>query len=518
MPDPERDEPEMDVYSGVRWSALSKYGAQGMQVVVSLVLARLLAPEYFGLLAMATVVTGFVNVFKNLGFASAIIQRKTIDARLLSTLFWVNLGMCLLVTGVLVGISPAAAWVYDDPRVAPIVAVLSINFLLAGFTMIPTAVLTRRMAFNKLAVREIAAVIVGGTTSITLAAFGWGVWALVAGSLADSAAQMVLINLLSPFRPRLVFDGQGLRECLGFGLNLTGFNIFNYFARNADNFIIGIFLGPVALGYYALAYKLMLLPRDAVTNVVTRVLFPAFSRMQGDDERLANAYLRTCGAIAFVTFPMMAGLAVIARPFVEVVLGDKWLPAVPLIWILAPVGMLQSVWSTAGQIFLAKGRADWQFRWGVLAGLIIVGSFVLGLPWGVVGVASAYALACFALAIPGFYLPFSLVGGLRIRHLVRTLLPYGFSASAMALLVGTSQYVLERLGLAPTAFLALSVALGMFTYFFLTLWIRPPAVADLSKLLPANWSAIGGRTASRQARSIDISAQRAGTSSAQPRT
>lgn len=308
-----------------------------------------------------------------------------------------NLAICLPVGGVLVGVSPAASWMYRDPRVGPIVAVLSISFVLAGLTMIPTAMLTRQMAFNKLAVREIAGTAINGATSISLACLGWGVWALVAGSLAGSASQMILINLLCPFRPRLAFDRQGLKECLGFGLNLTGFNVFNYFARNADNLIIGIFLGPVALGYYALAYKLMLMPRNAVTNVVTRVLFPAFSRMQDDDERLAKAYLRVCGAIAFVTFPMMAGLAFVAHPFVEVVLGDKWFPAVPLIWILAPLGAISSIQTTVGQIYLAKGRADWMFWWGIVSGVLRVVSFLIGLPWGVVGVAAAYAIMTWTL-------------------------------------------------------------------------------------------------------------------------
>ena len=156
----------------------------------------------------------------------------------------------------------------------------------------------------------------------------------------------------------------------------------------------------------------MLLPRDSITQVLSRVLFPAFSRMQDNADRLRASYLRSCGAIAFVTFPMMSGMAVVAEPFVHGLLGDKWLPALPVIWILAAVGAMQSVGSTVGQLYLAKGRADWLFRWGITAGTLTVLSFLLGIPWGIIGVATAYALVNCVLLYPLFAIPFRLVNGL----------------------------------------------------------------------------------------------------------
>jgi len=477
------DKAQLDVYSGVRWSAASKYGAQAMQFVVSIVLARLLAPEYFGLLGMAVVVTNFAKVFRNLGFGSAIVQRKTIDDRLLSTLFWVNLAMYLLVGGVVAGISPVASWMYSDPRVGPLVAVLSVNFVFGGLTTIPTAILNRQMAFNKLAVREIAAVVINGATALTLALLGWGVWALVAGSLAGAASEMILINLLQPFRPRLAFDASGLKQCLGFGLNLTGFSIFNYFARNADKLIIGIFLGPVAVGYYVLAYRLMLLPRDALSRVVTRVLFPAFSRRQDDNERLANVYLRACGAIAFITFPMMAGLAVVARPFVEVVLGDKWLPAVPLIWILAPVGAFQSLAAVRSQVFLAKGRADWHFRWGVCSSLVTLTSFFVGILWGLHGLALAYCAVTVPLTLASHVLVMQLLPSLTYGRFLRTLAPHAAATALMLAVVSLYQLALRLLPLGELGGMTSSILVGIGVYVLITLVQRPSAVADFKALV-----------------------------------
>ena len=307
-------------------------------------------------------------------------------------------------------------------------------------------------------------------------------------TLASSAMQMILINLAVPFRPRLVYDREGLSECFRFGLNLTGFNFFNYFARNADNFIIGVFLGPVALGYYSVAYKLMLLPRDSITSVITRVLFPKFSQMQDDDERLANAYLRACGAIAMITFPMMFGLAAVAEPFVRVVLGEKWLAAVPLIWILAPLGAVQSLWNTAGQLFLAKGRAELHFRLGVVGGVLFVCSFLVGVPWGVTGVAIAYAVAC-AFWIPiWFKVAFSLVGPLSLRRFATEILPHVADSILMGLAVLCFQSILHQFSISMEWVLAASTVFGMAVYGMLLFRRQSTALDDLIKLLPFSLS------------------------------
>jgi len=476
--------PKEDFYSSVRWSAFSKYGAQGMQFVISMVLARLLAPEYFGLLGMATVITGFVKLFKNLGISSAIVQRKELSDDLLSTLFWVNLGACILGGLVVVGISPLAAWMYDDPRVTPIVAVLSVSFLFNGLSTIPTGLMTRQMEFKKLAIRELGGVLVSGLTAIPLAYQGWGVWALVASTLASSLAQTVLINLAVPFRPRFVFDRQGLSESLKFGLNLTGFNIFNYFARNADNFVIGVFLGPVALGYYSLAYKLMLLPRDSVSKIVTRVLFPKLAKLQDDDERLADVYLRATGAIAFITFPLMAGLAVLAEPFVLLVLGEKWLPAVPLIQLLAPVGMLQSIGSTRGQVFLAKGRADLMLKLNLVTSPLTVAGFLAGIPWGVQGVAVVYVLTNLILQGVQFHIAFSLVDGLSlsrlIRHLARTAMAtIAATTAAFGVVLLTSIYWPGS----SLATIAIGGSVGAAAFSVFSLRYPPDALKDAAQLI-----------------------------------
>jgi len=431
-----------------------------------------------------------VKVFRSLGFGTAVVQRKEINEELLSSLFYVNLAVSCLLALVLVAGAPLFAWIYGDQRVGPIIAVLSITYLLAGPALIPSALLTRRMAFDQLAIREVLTAIVKGATGISLALLGWGVWALVWATIVGSATQTVLVYTLCRWHPRLVFRWGEVRGVLSFGAHLTGSHVFNYFTRNSDKFIIGAFLGPIALGFYSLSYRILLLPRDAITRVVGRVLLPSFSRMQDDDARLKAAYLRVCGAIAFVTFPMMLGMFVVARPFVEVLLGAKWLPAVPLICVLAPLGMLQSVILPVGQLYLAKGRTDWLFRWSTVRGTLYVCSFLMGIPWGVLGVTVSYALMYCALVVPSLWIPFKLVDGLRIRDFFLVVVPYATWAGMMALLVAICRMLLEGAGVGPTIILPVCIALGLVSYTVIILGKRPRALDDFLRLLPEQWSSI----------------------------
>lgn len=474
-----------DTYSAVRWSAASKYGAMFVQFAVSLLLARLLAPEYFGLLGMATVVTGFAKTLKSLGFNAAIIQRKDMDHSLLSTLFWVNLGFCSLITVILLILSPAAAWIYNDARVTPIVAALSLNILINSFCTIPSSLLQRKLEFKKLAIREIGGVLTSGVTGISCALMGWGVWSLVAASFVSSVTHVVLLNIVEPFWPSRVLDRERLKDCLKFGLNITGLNIFNYFAKNMDSLIIGIHLGPLALGYYSLARRFMVLPRDSISRVISRVLFPKLSEFQDSDERLANAFLRAVSAIALVSFPAMTGLALVASPFVNAFLGQKWLPAIPVISTLAAVGAIQSLTILTGAIYLSKGRADWLFRWSIVVSLVYVAAFLAGIYWGLNGVATCYLLANILLFIPDFAIPFKLVEGLSISRLSRVLAPFAFATVGMSIAViavsTCSKWYFNNAD-SPAA-LGISVITGMASYSLLMLALRPPALGDYCSLI-----------------------------------
>ncbi len=474
-----------NAYSAVRWSIASRYGAQAMQFAISLLLAYLLAPEFFGLVGMATVVTAFAKTLKSLGFNAAIIQRDDVDHALLSTLFWVNLGFCGVITLAVICVSPIANFIYQDDRVAPLVMVLALSILIDSFCMVPSSLLQRRLEFKKLAIRELGGVVVMGVTGVTCALMGLGVWSLVFSSLSGSISNFVLLNLVERFVPSFTLDRVRLKECLKFGLNITGYNIFNFFAKHSDNLIIGATLGPVALGYYSLGYRFMLLPRDSISRVISRVLFPKLSELKNDDARLGAAFIRTSCGVAMLTFPAMAGLAIMAGPFIRSLLDERWYPAIPVVALLAPVGAIQSLTVLCGSVFLSKARADRLFRWGVIVAIVHVVAFLIGSMWGVVGVAACYLAANLLLFVPHFAIPFSLVKGLTVRRLLYALSPFCLATLLMSAGVIATCQVMQNwyIGVSSWATLIVGVAVGVVSYTTLMLVIRPPALDDYVSLL-----------------------------------
>ena len=406
--------------SGIKWSAISQFGRQGTQVLTTIILARLLSPADFGLLGLAMVIVGFLSIFKDLGTGTAIIQQKELPKTLLPSLFWINAGFGALAMLSLLLLAPLGGAFYQEAQVTDILRVLSVSFFLSGLGIVHQAVFERSLAFDALARVEISSVVIGALVGIGLAIRGSGVWSLVFQSLTTTLVSTALLWLSSPWRPRWVFHWNEVKIVTSFSLNLTGFSIFNYFARNADYLLIGRFLGAQELGYYTLAYRILLFPLQNISAVVGRVLYPVLSTMQEDNNRFASAYLRVIRGVAFISFPLMTGVFVLAKPFVLAFFGQNWEPVILLIMILAPVGLVQSIGATVGAIYQAKGKTDWMLRWGIGTGVLTVIAFLCGLPWGVAGVAGAYAIASLFFIYPGFSIPFRLID-LKFIHMLREL-------------------------------------------------------------------------------------------------
>lgn len=395
--------------SGIKWSSVSQVGRQVMQFFTTAILARLLSPSDFGLVGMAILVTAFLDIFKDLGTSAAVIQRKNISDELLYSIFWINVIFGLLGMMILLVLSPLVASFFHEPKVASVLRVLSLNFFLSGISILQKALLERELAFNILAKVEISAVLFGSVVGIGAALLGFGVWSLVSQSLVVVTVTTVLLWAATNWKPKLIFRWSEVKEVSNYSLNLTSFNILNYFSRNSDNLIIGRFLGSQELGYYTLAYRLMLYPLTNISMVIGRVMFPVFSQIQDDDAKFRSVYLKVVSMIALITFPLMVGLWSLAEPFVLTFFGSKWQSVILLLMIMAPLGMVQSIGTTVGAIYQAKDRTDWIVRWGIISSIVVMSSFVIGLRWGIVGVATAYTIATFLLSYPSFAIPFHFI-------------------------------------------------------------------------------------------------------------
>jgi PST family polysaccharide transporter len=452
---------------GVKWSSASHFGRRALSLLTNIVLARLLAPSDFGLVGMAAVVIGFVEVFRDMGTASAIIQRRDVSDGLLSSIFWINALFGCVAMAVLLLISPLFGLFYRNASVVPILQLLSLSFPLSGLAILQQALMERRLAFHTLAKIEILSAAMASAVGISSALSGLGVWSLVYQTLTSTLLTTALLWLCARWRPRFVFSWKETRSVMSFSLNLTAFNVLNFFARNADNFLIGRYLGAEALGYYDLAYRVMVYPLQGISAVIGRVMFPLYAQLQEDLQSFRNAYLSVAWAIAFVSFPMMLGLAAVARGFVLTLFGNKWEPVIGLLLILAPLGAIQSVASTVGSIYQARGRADWLLRWEIGASTLIIVSFVIGLNWGVLGVAAAYAIAFLILVYPSFAISFSLID-LRVRQLGDVLWRPMVCSLMMAVAVVLISRTMPGHGAAGWPALSMQVALGIVCYLAFT--------------------------------------------------
>jgi len=382
------------------------FAGQGAKFILNLgstmVLARILTPQDFGLIAMVTAVTAFIMIFRDLGLSMATVQRAEINHGQISTLFWINVALSAALMLVTLVLSPAVAWFYEDPRLVAVTAALSIAFLFGGLTVQHQALLRRQMRLSAVATIDVVSMAAGILTALLCAWAGMGYWALVWMQIATAVANAAGVWIASDWRPGWPVRRSGVRSMLAFGGNLTGFGIVNYFARNFDNVLIGRFCGAQSLGLYSRAYSLLLFPIGQITAPMTAVAVPALSRLQSEPERYRRFYLKAIKLIAYVSMPLVAAMGVLSTEIVRLVLGKEWLDASPIFMVLALAAILQPVGSTVGWIYISGGQTRRMFAWVCIVTPLILLSFISGLPWGAIGVASGYAICNILIIVPQF--------------------------------------------------------------------------------------------------------------------
>ena len=384
---------KIQTIKGLIWSGLSHGGRQLSQLVIVSILAHLLSPNDFGLLAMATVFTNLATLIAELGVGYALIQKQDVEEKHYSSAFWLNIFIGLLLTIIFIFISPLIAKFYNKPSLEYILKVISFNFLIASFCVIQQSILTKAMEFKKLAIRDISAVIIAGLVGIFMAYSGFGVWSLVCQLISFTLVNAFLLWILSEWRPKFIFSLSAIKEILPFSMHITGVNIIGYFAENVDQLVIGKFLGTLSLGYYSLAYKLMLYPLQSIHVVLNKVLFPAYSKIQNDLDKMKKVYEVVAKAVVLLIYPMMLGLFVVAPEFVRVVYGEKWGPAIFLVRVFSICGLIKALSDPLiGPIRLSVGRSALHFKMSLLNVVMVTIAVFIGLNWGISGIAIVYTI------------------------------------------------------------------------------------------------------------------------------
>ncbi|HEU4760635.1 MAG TPA: MOP flippase family protein [Dehalococcoidia bacterium] len=464
------------------WMSGSRVANQALDQAFTLVLVRLLAPGDFGLIAMAGVFTALLNVVSDMGIARAIVQRQEVDEEYASTAFWGNLTMGVILSGLAFVLSGPIARVYGEPKVQPIFAALALRFLIAGTGATQVAMLWRGLKARALVIVNLVGITAGGATGISLALAGAGVWALVGQALVTVFGRSMLLWLLTSWRPVARFSWVKFKDLWGFGSRLLGARIFRYVVVQMDNLLIGRTMGHTALGFYAFAYGMFLSPLIDLSHIIGQVSFSMFSRLQEDLPKLRHAFLTISRYMTLFALPSLVGFFLIAPDLITLAFGAKWLPAVPVLRILLLASLLQMHTSLWSMLFGAMGRADWVFTWSVAAACVYVPAFVIGLRWGIAGVAAGYTVSTLVL------MPFQLalvvrLTGLRLADYIRSLQPLVLASLVMAGIVWLVQARANSLGATSWARLGLAIPVGVVSYAVVVLAVQRDLVADLWRTL-----------------------------------
>jgi len=416
-----------------------------------------------------------------MGTAAAIIQRDVLDEQTTLTAHWTNCFIGFGLAAVLLALSYPLETIFRAPGLAPLVQLSALSFPFLSGSTVHQALLERASKFATVARIEILALLTGFAVAVVSAYLGAGPYSLVLQTLTVAVLSAIQFWIATETKMKWGWSREHAKGLWRFSGSLFGFNLVNYFTRNADTMIIGRMLGPASLGPYSLAYRVMLFPLQNLTFVATRALFPMMSRHQNSPQELGALHLRLLSVISFFTAPMMAGLFVLRQPFVDVALGDAWdMVAVLILW-LAPIGFIQSLVSAGGVVYTALGRNDVLFRLGIVSTLLHVTGFIVGVQWGLTGLAAGYLLITLLNAVVSLSVLLHLMQQTWLR-LLGAVVPSIAKALVMAVILYFADLELQSLHIhALVRLLGLS-AVGGLIFLALTRIHLMPADRDVLRL------------------------------------
>lgn len=468
-------------FSAVRWTTVSMVGKSGLQLLQLAILARLLEPSDFGLMALVAAVMAFAHVFMDMGVSNAIIHHQEISHEELSSLYWLNVsaGACLTIFFLI--LSHPIAVIYNAPALTDLLMVVSVYFLFSSLGQQLRVVAEKDLRFSELARIEIMAAVMGFCVAVTWALLQPVVEAIVAGMLTTILVQTALfwIMLADGWRPLPRLRLTEIRRFLGFGGYMMANNLINSINAQADILIGGRVLPASALGVYSLPRSLSLKVAGTLNPVVTRVGLPVMAKVQQDRKKLKHVYLQTLRMTASVNFPIYLALAAFSPEVIALLFGEKWADAAPVLSLLALWGMGRSIGNPVGSLLLAVGRADLSFKWNLALFFIIPPSLWIGSQWGMMGLAATQVGLIVVLFVPGWYFlirPLCDIG--LYEYLVN--LAYPMAASLLAVMLA---FVSVHWVSTPVWRLLDAAVIGIVAYLLVSLWLNQQWIDSMKELV-----------------------------------
>ncbi len=460
----------------VFWGLLDRVGQHGIQFVITIILARLLVPEQYGLIGMLSIFIEVAKVFIDSGFGAALIQKKNTTDVDECSMFYFNLLVGLLAAGLLCALAPWVAAFYDRPILTPLTCALSVTLVLHSLGAVQSALLSKRIDFKTQLKVSMAATLLSGVIGITMAFRGFGVWSLVGQYIGSSFFRTLFLWRLNTWRPQWLFRWGALRGMFGFGSSLLASGVLNTVFDNIYLVAIGRLFSATHLGLYFGAQRMQNLVTLNITGVITQVAFPVFSLIQDDPVRLKSFMRKAMRMLALVNFPAMVGLALTARPLVHVLLTDKWAAAVGWLQLLCAAGLLYPFQALHLNALKAQGHSDLYFRLEVLKKTLIVILIAITYRWGVNGLIGGQI----AMSVLSYYINSYYTGRFLHYHLGEQLLdlaPY----AGVSVLMGLGLYLVQFVVLPGGGFLLLAeILLGVLVYGTLSYFLRLSAFLEMA--------------------------------------
>lgn len=480
-PLPARQPLKRKLLSGFAWNAAAGASVQLTRLVVGVILARLLSPRDYGLAGMVLVFSGLALALSDLALGAGLVQREEIDEDDRSTVFWTSCATGVVLAAVCAAVSGPVARFYHQPAVRPLLLAFSLTFVIGPLVTTQIALLQREMRFRAIETRTIVGAVSAAVVAVALALAGFGAWALIAQQLTLGAVSAALVWRFSDWRPTRRFSVHSLRTMGGFGFRILGSRLLSYANQNVDNVLVGRFVGAAALGTYALAYNVMLMPLTRLVGPVRETMLPALARAQNDLPRLAELWLRANRMLTALMLPATLGLVVVAPDLVPVVLGSRWAGVTRVLQLLAIAAPLRSAFALCSAVLTALGRAGTLLRCTILASILQIGGFVVGLHWGIVGVAASFAIAN-ALLAPVYVGVTARAAGLTALQVVGQLRGVIEASALMLAAVVGARHALVYAGESPALRLVELIALGTLVYVPACLLRSSAIVAELRSL------------------------------------
>lgn len=424
------------VFPAVSFGGIALRGAmqtglsQGVQITCQLlsviVLSRLLVPEDFGIIAMSAPVLALINVFKDFGLLQAIVQKKDLTYGQLNALFWINGAITLAVAMVLVAIAPVVAVFYGDPRVGPVLMAMALPVLATGLSAQQTALLNRQMNFTVLSVITALQALTSLGVAFTWALVAPSYWALFGGFFVGTLVSMGIAWSTCGWVPQRPARAAGVGGMLGFGANVTGFNLSAFVSRNLDNILIGRVWGSAELGLYDRAYKLLLFPLEQVANPLGRVMIPVLSQVRDEPERYSRAFFRVLNLMQFALLPGIAAAVAMADTAIPFLLGDRFAEAAPIFAALGFSGLMQVSMNPTGWLFISQGRSREFLQWGLVSAIVTAVAISIGVTLSTFHVAAFVSASTLVKMVPLWWL-ITRRGPITLDTVLRLGLPMAFA-------------------------------------------------------------------------------------------